>query len=157
MCDQVLRRFGWRQPLWGTGVTSLMDVTSMPVDWMLRTAVSRPEPGPLTWTSTRRRPCSIAARAAFSAAIWAANGVLLRDPLKPTAPELAQEMTFPSVSVIDTIVLLNELLMWTTPTVTFLRSRLRGRRPPGFGFAISYFLTAFFLLATVRFGPLRVR
>ena len=60
---------------------------------MDRTAVSRPEPGPLTCTSTRRRPCSIAARAALSAAIWAANGVLLREPLKPTPPEEAHEMT----------------------------------------------------------------
>ena len=66
-------------------------------------------------------------------------------------------MTLPSVSVIETIVLLNELLMCTTPVVTFLRSRRRGRRPAGFGLAIVYFLTAFFLLATVRFGPLRVR
>ena len=81
----------------------------------------------------------------------------MREPLNPTTPDDAHEMTFPSVSVIDTIVLLNELLMWTMPTVTFLRSRLRGRRPPGFGFAIVYFLTAFFLLATVFFGPLRVR
>src|SRR3954467_12113364 len=111
MSDQVLRRLGWRQPLWGTGVTSLIEVTSMPVCWMLRTAVSRPEPGPLTWTSTRRRPCSMAARAAFSAAIWAANGVLLRDPLNPTLPAEAHEMTLPSVSVMLTMVLLNELLM----------------------------------------------
>jgi VIT1/CCC1 family predicted Fe2+/Mn2+ transporter len=51
--------------------------------------------------------------------------------------------------------LLNELLMCTTPDVTFLRSRLRLR---GAGaFAIAYFLTAIFLLATVFFGPLRVR
>src|SRR5262245_3549532 len=124
---------------------------------MLRTAVSRPEPGPFTCTSTRRRPCSMAARAALSAAICAANGVLLREPLKPTPPEDAHEMTLPSVSVTLTMVLLNELLMCTTPTLTFLRSRLRGRRPPGFGFAIVYFLTAFFLLATVFLGPLRVR
>jgi hypothetical protein len=48
-------------------------------------------------------------------------------------------------------------LMWTTPVETFLRSLRRGRRPAGFGLAIAYFLTAFFLLATVRFGPLRVR
>src|SRR3954470_14064494 len=137
MSDQVLRRLGWRQPLWGTGVTSLIEVTSMPVCWMLRTAVSRPEPGPFTCTSTRRRPCSIAARAALSAAICAANGVLLREPLKPTPPDDAHEMTLPSVSVTLTMVLLNELLMCTTPTVTFLRSRLRGRRPPGFGFAIA--------------------
>src|SRR3954465_15271337 len=115
MVDQVLRRLGWRQPLWGTGVTSLMDVTSMPVDWMLRTAVSRPEPGPLTRTSTRRIPCSIAARAAFSAAIWAANGVDLREPLNPTLPADAHEITLPSLSVMVTIVLLNELLMCATP------------------------------------------
>ena len=31
---QTLRRLGGRQPLWGTGVTSLMPVTSMPVFWM---------------------------------------------------------------------------------------------------------------------------
>ena len=83
--------------------------------------------------------------------------MLLRDPLNPTAPDDAHAITLPSVSVIDTIVLLNELLMCTTPVDTFLRSRLRGRRPAGFGFAIDYFLTAFFLLATVRLGPLRVR
>ena len=81
----------------------------------------------------------------------------MRLPLKPTAPDDAHEMTLPAVSVMVTIVLLNELLMCTTPVEMFLRSRLRGRRPPGFGFAIDYFLTAFFLLATVRFGPLRVR
>jgi len=46
--------------------------TSMPVFWIERTAVSRPEPGPFTWTSTRRRPCSMAALAARSAACWAA-------------------------------------------------------------------------------------
>src|SRR5690606_13096165 len=68
---QTRRRFGGRQPLWGTGVTSLMPVTSMPVLWIERMAVSRPEPGPLTSTSTLRTPCSIAPRAAFSAAIWA--------------------------------------------------------------------------------------
>ena len=49
----------------GTGVTSLIDVTSMRVFWIDRTAVSRPEQGPLTWTSARRRPCSIAARRAM--------------------------------------------------------------------------------------------
>ena len=62
-----------------------------------------------------------------------------------------------SASVIDTMVLLNELLMCATPLTTFYRSRLRGRRPPGFGLAMSYFLGTFFLPATVFFGPLRVR
>ena len=58
-------------------------------------AVSRPEPGPLTKTSTRFMPCSMARRPAASAAIWAANGVDLREPLKPTWPAEAQLMTAP--------------------------------------------------------------
>ena len=84
---QTLRRLGWRQPLCGIGVTSLMPTTSMPAFWIERMAVSRPEPGPFTTTSTLRTPCSIARRAAASAASCAANGVLLREPLKPTLPE----------------------------------------------------------------------
>ena len=74
------------------GVTSLMPTTSMPVFWMVRIAVSRPEPGPLTSTSTLRTPCSIARRATVSAASCAANGVLLREPLKPTFPDEAHAM-----------------------------------------------------------------
>src|SRR6188508_2299170 len=132
---QTLRRFGGRQPLCGIGVTSLMPTTSMPVFWIERMAVSRPEPGPFTTTSTLRTPCSMARRAHCSAAICAANGVDLREPLNPTLPAEAQEMTLPSWSVIDTIVLLNELLMCATPYVTFLRSFLRGRRPPLLGLA----------------------
>ena len=80
-----------------------------------RMAVSRPEPGPFTRTSTLRTPCSMARRAHCSAAIWAANGVDLREPLKPTLPADAQARTLPSWSVIETIVLLNELLMCATP------------------------------------------
>src|SRR3954462_2706805 len=108
---QTLRRFGGRQPLWGTGVTSLMPVTSMPAFWSERIAVSRPDPGPLTTTSTLRTPCSIARRAHCSAAICAANGVDLRDPLNPTLPADAHARTLPSMSEMETIVLLNELLM----------------------------------------------
>src|SRR4051812_5586862 len=81
---QTRRRFGGRQPLCGVGVTSWMEPTSRPVACRERIAVSRPEPGPLTKTSTLRMPCSWARRAAASAAICAANGVDLRDPLKPT-------------------------------------------------------------------------
>ena len=88
-----------------------MPVTSMPAFWMLRMAVSRPEPGPFTTTSTLRTPCSMARRAHCSAAIWAANGVLLREPLKPTLPAEAHASTLPSWSVMLTMVLLNELLM----------------------------------------------
>src|SRR3954469_22783242 len=112
-----------------------MPVTSMPAFCNERIAVSRPEPGPFTRTSTLRTPCSWARRAHCSAAICAANGVDLRDPLKPTFPADAHARTLPSMSVMETIVLLNELLMWATPTVTFLRSRRLGRRPPGLGLA----------------------
>ena len=125
----------------------------MPVFWMLRTAVSRPEPGPFTCTSTRRRPCSIAARVASSAAIWAANGVLLRDPLKPTPPDDAHEMTLPSVSVMETMVLLNELLMWTTPSAAAYSGAWLAGAATARLWLRHYFLTAFFLLATVFSGP----
>src|SRR4029078_3393106 len=88
-------------------------------------AVSRLEPGPLTNTSTLRMPCSMARRAAASAASCAANGVDLREPLKPTWPAEAQEMTAPVGSVMDTMVLLNVLLMCACPWATFLRSLRR--------------------------------
>src|SRR4051812_33483001 len=123
--DQTLRRFGGRQPLCGWGVTSEIVPTSRPAACSERIAVSRPEPGPLTNTSTFFRPCSCALRAALSAAICAANGVDLREPLKPTWPALAHEITLPCGSVIETIVLLNVLLMWAWPTVTFFFSLRR--------------------------------
>ena len=72
-------------------------------------AVSRPEPGPFTTTSTLRTPCSIARRAAVSAASCAANGVDFREPLKPTLPADAQAITFPSWSAIEMIVLRHNL------------------------------------------------
>jgi hypothetical protein len=58
-------------------------------------------------TSTWRRPWSIPRRAACSAARWAAKAVPLREPLNPTVPALAEEITFPWGSVMLTIVLLN--------------------------------------------------
>ena len=114
----------------GIGVTSLMPTTSIPTFWIERIAVSRPEPGPFTITSTLRTPCSIARRAAASAASCAANGVLLREPLKPTLPDDAHEIVAPCWSVNVMIVLLNDDLMCATPYVTFLRSLRLGRRPP---------------------------
>src|SRR6266536_2982347 len=156
---QTRLRFGGRQPLCGIGVTSLMPATSMPTFWIERMAVSRPDPGPFTTTSTLRTPCSIARRAAVSAACWAAYGVDLREPLKPTLPADAHAITFPSWSAIVMIVLLNDDLMCAVPYAMFLRSRRRGRRPPAAGFAIpspSYFRARFFP-ATVFLGPLRVR
>ena len=59
----------------GMGVTSLIMVTSSPAVCRARIAASRPEPGPLTKTSTVFRPCSMAALAAVSAAICAALGL----------------------------------------------------------------------------------
>src|SRR6476659_986070 len=67
------------------------------------------EAGALEEQSTLRMPGSIARRAAASAAIWAAKGVDLREPLNPTCPDDAQAMTLPAGSVIETMVLLNVL------------------------------------------------
>src|SRR3954454_21215720 len=132
-------------------------------------AVSRPEPGPLTKTSTLRMPCSMARRAAASAASCAANGVDLREPLKPTWPAEAQEITAPVGSVMDTMVLLKVLLMCACPWETFFRSLRRtfltvapARAFGGIALCAPsrscyYFLPGFFLPATVRLGPLRVR
>ena len=102
----------------GAGVTSEMAPTSRPAACNERIAVSRPEPGPLTNTSTFFRPCSCARRAAASAASCAANGVDLREPLYPTWPEDDQEITAPVGSVIEIIVLLKVLLMNALPTAT---------------------------------------
>src|SRR2546430_16576727 len=66
-------------------------------------------------------------RAQESAVTWAANGVDLREPLKPAEPADSQAMTFPSLSVSDTMVLLNDVLMCAWPIAMFLRTRRRGR------------------------------
>src|SRR4051812_12729656 len=104
-----------------------MPVTSRPAAWSERIAVSRPEPGPLTNTSTRSRPWSMPLRAAASAVTWAANGVDLREPLKPAPPADSHAITLPSRSVRATIVLLNDVLMWAWPTGTFFLTLRRPR------------------------------
>src|SRR5699024_8358197 len=104
--DYTRRRFGGRHPLCGTGVKSRIAVTSRPAACSERIAASRPAPGPFTATSRDFMPLSTADFAAVSAAICAANGVDLRDPLKPSAPAELQPITLPPVSVIVTIVLL---------------------------------------------------
>src|SRR5262245_697021 len=129
--DQTRRRLGGRQPLWAVGVTSWMVPTSRPTAPSERIAVSRPEPGPFTKTSILRMPCSISRRPAASAAICAANGVDLREPLKPTVPAEAHEITAPDGSVIVTIVLLNVLLMCAWPAATFFFSLRRTFLAPG--------------------------
>ena len=74
----------------GRGVTSSMALIKRPEAWIAVMATSRPEPGPLTLTSTSLTPYLVAAAAAVSAARCAANGVLLRLPLNPTVPDEAQ-------------------------------------------------------------------
>src|SRR3954466_9272358 len=100
-------------------------------------AVSRPEPGPFTKTSTFSRPCSMPFLAAASAVTWAAKGVDLREPLKPAPPADSHAITFPSRSVSDTMVLLKLVFTCACPYgMFFLTLRLpRGR--PGFWAAIS--------------------
>src|SRR5215472_9787972 len=116
------RRFlGGRQPLCGSGVTSSMALTVRPAACRAVMADSRPEPGPLTLTSISFRPNLDAFSAAVSAARWAANGVLLRLPLKPTVPADAKQSVSPLVSVIVTMVLLKVALIWATPRLTLRR------------------------------------
>jgi len=77
-------------------------------------------------------------RAHASAAICAAKGVPLREPLNPTEPALDHASTSPCGSVIVTIVLLNVACTCATPSGTLRRARrLRGAgaapaaAPPG--------------------------
>src|SRR5210317_186825 len=90
------RRFlGGRQPLWGMGVTSVILVILNPALLNARTADSRPGPGPLILTSRFCRPYSFRRSVMFSAATWAANGVLLREPRKPEPPAVAHARALP--------------------------------------------------------------
>src|SRR3989338_6492287 len=104
-----MRRFlGGRQPLCGTGVTSVILVILKPTALSARTEDSRPGPGPLIRTSKFLTPHSWAALPATSAATCAANGVLLREPLKPAPPEVAHDNALPWRSVMVMMVLLKE-------------------------------------------------
>src|SRR5262249_12474843 len=153
---QTRLRFFGRTPLGAWGETARRPRVSRPAACSERIAVSRPEPGPLTKTSTFWRPCSMPFRAHESAVTCAAKGVDLREPLKPAEPADSQAMTFPSLSVSDTIVLLNDVLMCAWPTAMFLRTRRRVRPLVAcLRGGATYF--ASFPRPTVFFGPLRVR
>src|SRR5215470_2702499 len=137
LADPYTRRFfGGRQPLCGIGVTSAMLVIFRPQLLSARTADSRPGPGPPTRTSTFFTPCSCAAVPAFSAATWAANGVLLREPRKPQPPAVAQESVFPWRSVMVMIVLLKDAWTCAIASSTFLRAffGFLGAAPAAWGF-----------------------
>src|SRR5262249_21287695 len=103
------------------GVTPSMALMDRPAACRAVVADSRPEPGPLTRTSTSLRPNLPARSAHVSAARWAANGVLFRLPLKPTVPAEAKHRVSPLVSVMVTMVLLNVALMWAMPRLTLRR------------------------------------
>src|SRR5215471_4247291 len=60
--------------------------------------------------------------AAFDAACCAAKGVPLRDPRKPSDPELFHDRTFPFMSEMVTIVLLKDAWTYAIPCGTCLRS-----------------------------------
>src|SRR5580704_6306273 len=104
--------------------------------------------------------------AAFAAACCAAKGVPLRDPRKPSDPELFHDTVLPVRSVMVTMVLLKDACTCTKPCGMCLRSFFLNFFPllPFFsaaepaGLAMDYvFPVAFFLLATVPLrGPLRV-
>src|SRR5580692_4793473 len=134
------------------GVTSRMVVMVMPAACSARSADSRPDPGPETLTSSVLTPCSPALRPASSAAICAAYGVDLREPLNPIIPADDQEMVFPCASVMVIMVLLNEAFTCATPEVMFLRSRFLTRAG-----SLAIGQPYFFLPAIGLAGPLRVR
>src|SRR5574342_957231 len=123
-----------------------MSVILSPAAERARSADSRPAPGPFTSTDTVLRPCSMAFAAASPAATWAANGVDLREPLKPRAPADDHAITFPVASVMVIIVLLKVEAMCTMPVATFFFTRflpflgvtgeaVMGSMPPRFGAA----------------------
>src|SRR3954453_6477164 len=106
-------------------------------------------------------PCSIALRAASSAASWAANGVDLREPLKPREPALDHATVLPLTSVMVTTVLLNVDWMWAMPVATFFLTLflaglpLVGGAPPDavvFALAMSYSLISV-KLRCLELGP----
>ena len=86
--------------------------TEKPTACKARSALSRPEPGPLTSISSVSMPCSRAFLPASSAATWAAYGVLLRLPLKPWLPAEDQAIALPWASVMVMTVLLKVAATW---------------------------------------------
>src|SRR5688500_14007955 len=90
--NQTRRRLGGGHPMGRLGITWRLDVKVNPAACSARSTDSRPAPGPVTSTSRIFTPCSDAFLAAASAATWAAYGVDLREPLKPSAPAEAQAM-----------------------------------------------------------------
>src|SRR6478752_3043020 len=104
-------------------------------------------------------PTAFAALPALSAAWVAANGVPLRDPLKPMPPALDQATTLPSVSVMVTTVLLKEAWMCASPWCTirfsprFLNVFLGRPALPSFFSGVAPSGAAASLFAMIPSGP----
>jgi len=73
-------------------------------------------------TSSCVTPISCARLPQVSAAVCAANGVLLREPLKPELPAEAQHRVSPCRSEMVMMVLLKVAWMCAMPSVTFFRT-----------------------------------
>ena len=112
------------------------------------------ESGPRTCTSSDFIPCSAAFRPASSAAICAANGVDLRDPLKPM-PADAQAIVLPCTSVMSHCV--EGQLRNTTGDVFALATTNTALAWLFCHFRLLVFRCYFFLPAMAFAGPLRVR
>src|SRR5512141_3168238 len=141
-----------------------MLVIFRPIAFKARTADSRPGPGPLIRTSRFLTPYSCAAFPAASAAICAANGVDLREPLKPAPPDVAHDSALPCRSVIVMIVLLNDAWICAMPSATFFLTFLRARAPPFCDCCVAMLCDPCRYLVAERVeaeralrGPLRVR
>src|SRR5205823_14368352 len=104
----------------------------MPSAFTARTADSRPGPGPLIRTSRFLTPHSTATLPARSAATCAANGVDLREPLKPAPPDVAHDSALPCRSVIVMIVLLNDAWMCAMHSDTFFLTFFGARAAAAF-------------------------
>ena len=114
----ILRGRGARQPLCGSGVTSLIEVTTRPFACMERIADSRPEPTPRTNTATSRKPYGLAFSTTLFTMIEAAYGVAFFGPLNPTAPAEDHASTLPVKSVRVMMVLLYVAWMYARPVGT---------------------------------------
>src|SRR5688500_16171452 len=132
------------------GVTSRMLRMPSPLAASAWMALSRPLPGPCTYTCTRFTPSCSASRAACSAATVAANGVLFLLPLKPALPALPHTTELPAMSVMLTSVLLNVAFTWAMPSLSTWRLVLG--RPACFGFAMRMSLLWVRGLPRVRYG-----
>src|ERR1700722_494919 len=106
---------------------SRMVETENPTACNARSALSRPDPGPLTSISRVSMPCSRAFLPASSAATCAAYGVDFRLPLKPWLPAEDHAIALHCASVMVITVLLKVAATWATPEVMFFLSLRRGR------------------------------